>query len=549
MTSRYHVTVLAVVMAVLSLFLIGAGIFIAATSVSKPSADPQQSSPVVLDGTMQSFYQQEIHWHPCEADEITNALTAVPKNLTAYECATVQAPLDWENPSGETITLAVAVYRSGAANAPALFFNLGGPGGASTTSLVSQVRDSMGEALIEHYDIVALDPRGVGRSTPVKCLTDHEQDNFNDYGVISDDDVQQVKKQQAEGAVPTPEEEIAQTQELMRQFAEGCQKHSGNLAGYIDTVSAARDFDMVREILHQDKFNYLGYSYGTFLGATYADLFPSSVGRMILDAAVDPAAKSSEITALQMKGFDESIEHWIEDCQAAVSCPLDGDVRSGTAQLKKFLKDLEANPLETSDPQRPLTQSQALSAIIGIMYAEEAFPVLRQGLSQAMEQHDGSILLNIADLLSERQSDGTYASNAGQAIIAINSLDFVPVGEEKDWIPQTMQLRSELKIMDEFIGYEDAGLAAWPFERRTERRALKAAGAAPIIVIGQTHDPATPYVMSQNLAGQLQSGVLVTLEGWSHGAYSKTADQCIVDVVENYFLKGAVPENGLTCKG
>lgn len=532
---------------VVALTCIGFGVALVFRGAAPQKSAPEVSAPTVLDGTAKAFFAQNIQWGPCVPEDVSSPLGSSPKNLSSYECATIAAPLDWDKPEGETITLSIAVHRSGKPHAPVLFYNLGGPGGPAVSSLASQVRDSMGEELVEKYDIVAMDPRGVGASTPVRCLTDRERDNYNTYGVIRDEDVQTVVEQWDSGVILSPEEEIANTQRIMTQFAQGCRAHSGELAAHIDTVSVARDFDMLRTLLKQEKFNYLGYSYGTYLGATYADLFPASVGRMVLDAAVDPAISSSDIVALQMVGFDQSIMHWVEDCQAAVGCPLTGTQREGVAQLEKFLDRLKKNPLPTSDPQRSLTQPLALSAIVGMMYMEEGYSILRQGLTQALVQEDGSILLSLADLMSDRQEDGTYGNNSGDAIVAINSLDYPAEGTEKDWISQGMQLRSQLTVMDDFVGYENASLAAWPFKSERERKPLSAVGAGPIVVIGQTHDPATPYVMSQNLAGHLDSGVLVTQEGWFHGAYSKTAGECLVGAVESYLLDGVVPKDGLRC--
>lgn len=532
---------------VVSVTLLGSGIYLAAHTIEVTNTD-EQGPTVEVDGTLQGFYNQPVEWRPCGPEDITPFYSTPPKNLTPYECASILAPLDWDNLAGDTISLSVAVHRSGNDNAPVLFFNLGGPGGPAVSSLSTQVRDSMGGALVDAYDIVAMDPRGVGESTPVQCLTDHEKDNMNAWGVISDADVEKVKERAASETKLSPEDEIREAQEIMVQYAKGCEKHTGDLAAHIDTPSVARDFDMLRELMGQEKFNYLGYSYGTFLGATYAELFPSAVGRMVLDAAVDPAMQLSEISSLQMKGFDASLKHWIEDCQAGPSCPLPGDVREGVTRIKGFLKRLETQPMPTADPDRPLTQQLALGAMIGMMYDEQGYAPLTQGIGQALSQNDGSILLRLADFLSGRQDDGTFASNSSEALVAVNLLDFPVDGTAKDWIPQVMQLRSELDIMDEFVGYDSAGLAVWPFRQDVQRKPVTAEGAAPIVVIGQTNDPATPYVMSQNLARQLRSGVLVTQEGWSHGAYSKTAGTCVVDAVEHYLVDGQVPQDGLVCQ-
>lgn len=551
MTSRSRFIILISSLVVLGLVALSAGF--AALNANRayvPSTGgmSSQSADIELDGTLEAFYSQTVNWGPCEGKAITPSHETPPKNLTDYECATVTAPKDWENPSGETITLSVAVHRSGNDNAPALFYNPGGPGGSAVKILASQVRNSLGDALVEKYDIVALDPRGVGSSTPVVCMTDEERDRYNTHGVIDEVDIERAKTIETNKGPNTQDDEIALARDLSARIGKGCIEHSGDIAQYIDTVSAAYDFDMMRQLMGQEKLDYLGYSYGTFLGATYADLFPANVGRFILDGAVDPAMSGTEISALQMRGFDESLIHWIEDCQAGSSCPLTGDTEEGIARVKEFLKDLERQPMPTSDPGRPLTQNLAVTAMIGAMYNTEAFPVLTQGMTQALSVNDGSILLAIADLLNERNPDGTYASASTDALIAINSLDYEPSGTEQDWKSQVMILRNELTLMDQFVGYESAGLTAWPFERTATRKPVTAEGANPIVVVGTTHDPATPYVMSVNLAKQLSSGVLVTSEGWDHTAYSKDASQCVRDAVEGYLLSGSVPADGLRCE-
>ena len=491
-----------------------------------------------VDGTLQGYYGQKPQWRPCATSEINPTEGKAPRDRSAYECATLTAPLDWDVPAGETITLAIAVHRAPNAVrsggiAPALFYNLGGPGGAAVSSIVSQVRDSLGSRLVDAYDIVALDPRGVGASTPVRCRTDKELDEDAAGDLTAPEN-------------PTLEERIRLADESSRRISSGCQNLSGNIYQHVDTVSAARDFDMVRAVMGQETLNYLGYSYGTFLGATYAGLFPDKVGRFVLDGALDPAMGGNEVSDLQMRGFEASITHWIEDCQAGAGCPLTGGVTSGIEQMKNFLDGLKKTPLKTSDPDRPLTNNLALSAIIGLMYSTKTYSTLTQAMSMALEDRDGSALLYVADLLAERESDGTHSSNSADAIIAINQLDFSSEGTPEQWEASAKKLREDLPILGSDAGYASAGVDAWP-TTHAQRHPITAEGAPPIVVIGTLHDPATPYVMAENLAKQLSSGVLVSWDGWNHTAYSKDGSACVIRAVENYFLDNTVPENGLFC--
>ena len=493
------------------------------------SADPLPGKP-----TKDQFYSQPLNWRQCEVSEITSNGVAAPRDIDKYQCASLTAPLDWENLDGNQITLALAIHRADQSEGKALFFNLGGPGGAAVSSIVSQVNSSLGNGLVGAFDIVALDPRGVGASTPVRCLSDEDRDK-QAAGTGGDKDPN-----------ATPAQLIEQAKKDSADLAKGCQDLSGNLYKHVDTVNAAKDFDMVRALLGQDKFNYLGYSYGTFLGATYAGLFPTNVGHMVLDGAVDPAVQGDDLAAMQMRGFEASLRHWVEDCQAGRNCPLTGDADAGMRKMKAFFDSLENSPLQTSDANRPLTRNLAMSAVIGLLYSTETYSILTQAMTSALNSNDGSMLLFVADLLNERNKDGSYASNSMDAIVAINSLDYSPVGNADQWTKGYETLKSELLVFGEEAGFTSAGLEGWPTSH-AKRQPISAEGAPPIMVVGTTHDPATPYVMSQNLAKELSSGVLVTWDGWNHTAYSKSGSKCVATAVEGYFLRNVVPAADVQC--
>ncbi len=494
------------------------------------------SAPIdVHGGSVQAFYDQGITWGKCAPGTFDSYRGVDSSDPSEYQCAFLKAPLDWDNPDGDQISLALAIHRSGKKDAPALFVNPGGPGGAVVSALPYYAGQGIGEAVVNAYDIVALDPRGVGDSTPVFCMTDEEKDKYNAGSETEGTDAD------------SPQSAIAEVQEDSREFAQGCRDHSGAIFEHIDTVSAARDFDMVRSILGQDKLNLLGYSYGTFLGATYAGLYPAQVGRFVLDGALDPALSVDEVSSMQMRGLDASLQQWITDCATQASCPMGRTKDEGIANVRSFLESLEASPLPTNDPDRPLTEGLAVTAMIGAMYNTQWWPELTNAYSDATRRSDGTAMLEIADLMNSRNPDGTYADNSTDAINAINNLDYKPAGTDAEWIARADALKSELSILDRYVGYPSAGLSAWPTEH-AERAPIHATGAAPILVIGTTHDPATPYPMAEALASQLDSGVLITVEGWNHTAYRRGANQCVVRAVEDYLVKGTVPTDGLTCQ-
>ena len=494
------------------------------------------SAPIdVHGGSIQAFYDQGITWGKCAPGTFDSYRGVDSSDPSEYQCAFLKAPLDWDNPDGDQISLALAIHRSGKKDAPALFVNPGGPGGAVVSALPYYADQGIGEAVVNAYDIVALDPRGVGDSTPVFCMTDEEKDKYNAGSETEGTDAD------------SPQSAIVEVQEDSREFAQGCRDHSGAIFEHIDTVSAARDFDMVRSILGQDKLNLLGYSYGTFLGATYAGLYPAQVGRFVLDGALDPSLSVDEVSSMQMRGLDASLQQWITDCATQASCPMGRTKDEGIANVRSFLESLEASPLPTNDPDRPLTEGLAVTAMIGAMYNTQWWPELTNAYSDATRRNDGTAMLEIADLMNSRNPDGTYADNSTDAINAINNLDYKPAGTDAEWIARADALKSELSILDRYVGYPSAGLSAWPTEH-AERAPIHATGAAPILVIGTTHDPATPYPMAEALASQLDSGVLITVEGWNHTAYRRGANQCVVRAVEDYLVKDTVPTDGLTCQ-
>lgn len=536
------VAVVAVVVLLLPFIVNAAMLLINSFRYSESSIRP--SEPNAVSGTsIDDFYRQTINWGDCSTQQISDGSSVPPSDPQNYQCATLYAPLDWDEPSGEQITLSIAVHRSGVEDAPALFYNLGGPGGAAVSSLVGQVESGLGDAVVKMYDIVALDPRGVGASSPAICMTDAQRDAYATNGTLGEGGT-------AGGGVSgrdmDPAEIIAQAEELSAKIAEGCQQLSGNVYKHIDTVSVAKDFDMVRAILGQEKLNYLGYSYGTFVGALYADMFADKVGRFVLDGAIDPAMDINQVSDLQMEGFEASARHWLEECVAGKNCPFSGSVDDAVADLVAFLDAVADQPLETSDPHRPLTRNLAVTGIITGLYSSDSYSVLTGAMRQAVEDSDGSQLLYIADLSSERQDDGTFASNSMDALIAVNNADYEPVGTPEEWTQAAEKLADTLPIFGTDAGYASAALSAWPTDHAA-RHPVSAKGAQPIVVVGTTHDPATPYVMAQNLAAQLESGVLVSVEGWSHTAYSKKASRCVVDAVEGYLVDGTVPANGLSC--
>lgn len=483
----------------------------------------------------EDYYSQSIDWQPCAEEQVVLPLMEAPKDLDKYQCATIEAPMNWDDVSSESIELGIGRYVGGRAglDSPPLFYNLGGPGGGAVDSLAGVVANVLTKDVVQAYQIVALDPRGVGSSSPIWCMTDEERDEDNALDV----DLTGM----------STEEIVALADEEMADLGNQCVERNGDIVAFVDSDSAARDFDMARALVGAETLDYIGFSYGTMLGALYADIFPERVGRLVLDGALDPALDVNQVVALQTAGMEASLYNWIESCIAGKKCPLGSTLEEGKQTMIDFFDQVSAEPLETGDPLRPLTLGLARTAVVGSLYSTQFYPTLTLAVGQALEG-DGSTLLFLADYFNDRDMDGTYLSNSGDAFVAINSLDYAPVGTIEEWEVEGARLKAENPVLGGDGMFASAGLAAWPVQSRASRSPITSTDIPPLLIIGTTHDPATPYAMAESLHAAIPSSVLLTVEGWDHTAYNAGASPCVISAVDNFLLKGELPEGAVVCQ-
>lgn len=480
------------------------------------SSNPTNTLPAgpVPQG-FEEVYSQELDWNTCGGG--------------AFQCATVEAPMDWSDPNSERVGIAVQMYKARSSSPQGtVLINPGGPGG-SGVELVGYAPAIFGEKLLENYNILGFDPRGVGLSEPIKCLDSEAMDRHVAASYPAD----------------VTEKVLAVMQKDADAFASACKENSGPVMEFVDTQSAARDMDLIRALVGDEKLNYLGYSYGTQLGATYAGLFPANVGRAVLDGAIDLRLSSFEQTKQQAIGFENALRAFVENCQTNSDCVLTGSVDDGMEKVSTMLQSLGTNPLPT-DSGRVLTKSLGFYGVAQPLYAEALWPALEAGLHDAIAAQDGSTLLELSDEYFGRDEDGNYTSNQTEAFTAINCLDTRDVEDFAAMKKESEEIVKAAPTMGEFFGWGGVTCKNWPFPQAEQNFDLSAAGADPIMVIGTTNDPATPYVWAQGLAEQLDSGFLVTHEGEGHTAYGM-GNQCITDVVDSYFVDGTVPSEGKTC--
>ena len=479
---------------------------------------PQPVADSKIANELLPFYEQQLKWTSCGSGKIF--------------CSTLEVPADWNNPKGARLKLAV-VYRQAGSAKPlgSILFNPGGPG----SSGVTWVRDS-GEQigtsdLRENFNIVGFDPRGVGASEPkVKCLSAKENDAMF-YG--------------ASGAAVGSQADVEDTRAKMKKFVEACVKNTGSNLQFIDTFSAARDMDVIRAVFGDDKMNYLGFSYGTYLGTAYANLFPDRVGRMVLDGAIDPTVDEETQDLSQLKGFDQALRDFLADCLGNQDCPFTGTLAAAEKKVENLLLEIEKKPLDT-DTDRELTVWGALTGIIMPLYSQDWWPSLAEGFADALKG-DGTTLLSLADVYNDRGEDGTYLSNTIESNIAISCLDSRASSDAKAMGKSNKAMLAASSMLGRYWQFGALSCEQWPYPAVKKPDSFRASGSKPILVIGTTGDPATPYWQAVSLANEvLENGRLITFNGEGHTAYGLQSS-CINGAVDDYFIENVVPTEDPDC--
>ncbi|MEU1125526.1 alpha/beta hydrolase [Streptomyces sp. NPDC005899] len=457
-----------------------------------------------------------LDWQRCEARE--GGAAPGPE----WRCATVEVPLDHAKPDGDTIGIALirkqATRRS--ERLGSMLFDFGGPGGSGVEILPRAAAAYTG--LGTRYDLVGFDPRGVAGSAGVRCRGDEEQERaYREVDMTPD----------------TPAEEAAFVEDGA-DFGAGCLRLAGRILPHVGTTAAARDMDVIRRALGDAELTYFGVSYGTELGATYAHLFPERVGRFVLDAVVDPTADAVGHARNQATGFQRALENYLSD--------RGQDPQEGTRRVAELLRRVDRDPLPTSSG-RQLNENLAVLGIVTPLYSRSSWPRLTRALDEAVDDGTGDGLLELADSYNGRDASGHYdtQNHAQRAISCADTRARPTAAEARALVPEFRELSP---VFGPFLAWDTAGWCArWPVEGERDTPEASAPGAAPVLVIGTTGDPATPYEGARRMADELGDGVgvMVTNEGEGHGSYD--GSDCVTSLVDAYFLDGKVPADGYTC--
>ena len=493
------------------------------------------STGATIPKGLESFYRQNLTWTDCP-DGATG---------TAFKCATVTVPLDYDNPQEQTITVALRKLPSTSPSPQgSVFLNPGGPGGSGISLIESNAElyksGDLSEVLA-NYDVIGFDPRGVGQSTPITCWTP--------------EDVQAILAGQAEMPSYLTAGSAADIVAQGSREATACQEHTEvpEILDHADTRSVARDMDVMRALVGDKDLNYLGYSYGTYLGAVYTELFPDNIGRVVLDSAMDPTMNRQEAMEGDAAAAEQALRTYIESQQGQAGFPLSGTTDEAVAQLAAFLDGLDANPLTVSDSVTPLDRTKTVNAIGKLVNSSpDKWPLLNEGLTQAMNAHDGTALAKSAASLSGNSAPPPTTEKQVveqlrglKAFSANRCLDFPDTGNEASWDTALASYRHDYPVFHSALPQTDAFCHGWGHTSKTKAVDVDVEATNPMLVIGILHDPNTPYPWSQALVSRIRNSHLLSVDMYGHGATGRNA--CTSAKVSDFLVNGTLPSNGEVC--
>ena len=482
-------------------------------------ASTQAQSNAAYPSALRPYYEQRLRWASCPGG-----------SPPEFQCTGMKVPVSYANPKGFgdiTIQVTRRPATSSQNRLGSLVVNPGGPGGSGIE--YAQAADMIVSAsVLNRYDLVGFDPRGVGASAPLSCLTDAQLDAFL-----------------AADATPDTASEVSAFRSMSDALGKGCLKSNRELARRVDTESAARDMDILRGVLGDSRMTYLGKSYGTFLGSTYARLFPTRVGRFVLDGVVDPAMDNVALSKAQAMGFERAMRRFLSDCARRSNCPLRKDPDAAYRQLLDLIARTDAKPIPTSDRRRPLTQSLLQTGLIFGMYdSTYGWPAERNALRRVLAG-DGADMLSMIDFYLSRE-DGHYMDNSNEVIAAVNCID----RPDRPGVAAVQQLARKwaksYPMFGEVLAYGLLTCERWPAPA-VGRAAPWRGTTQPVLIIGNTYDPATPVEGAKALHKQMRNSRYIEWVGDGHTAY-RQGSSCVDSKVDRFYLSGTLPARDQVCR-
>lgn len=442
---------------------------------------------------------QKVRWQACHG---------------GFQCTTIKVPLDYTKPQGKTVSLAIVRLpaRDKKHRIGSVLINPGGPGASGIDFAESRPLPS---EILNRFDLVGFDPRGVGQSSPVDCGD--------------------AEKLYSADPVPDNAAETTALIDASQAYINACKAKYGDVLPFLGTRNVARDMDQIRIALGEPKISYVGFSYGTAIGQEYADLFPTRIRTMVLDGVVDVSQPGLAGAEAQGVAFQQALGDFVANCKTDTSCPLQPDPQ---AVIDRVQAATQAHPIPAPSADRPLGPGEFQLGVIEPLYSRSSWPELARALAQAANG-DGSNLVSLAD---------SYLGIGGfEVYFAVSCLDSAwPTGNPQAVIEAGQSIARQAPNVGEATVTDYIRCALWPTPPQP-LTAPKATGAPPILVVSTTNDPATPYDNGVKLAKELPHAVLITHEGDGHTVYSQ-GDSCVDDAVDQYLLTAKPPSANLTCR-
>ena len=468
--------------------------------VTACSSEARNSSPDITDPSVLTVndWETTLTWKECDS---------------GIDCASLEVPFDYSSPELGTFILPVARHRATqpASRIGTLLVNPGGPGSAAT-DWASYAVQVFSTSIVERFDIVAWDPRGVGGSDPaIDCV-----DTMDDYFRLD----------------PSPDNdgELESLVDGAKSFADSCAARSGDILTHVGTIDAARDMDVLRRALGEEKISFAGFSYGTKLGATWATLFPTSVRAAVFDGAIDPILGYVDDLILQAEGFETSLNTFLDQCDANQCSFMQVDETARQA-FDRIMLEIDNAPLICCPTRPPTNQGVAHMGIGVTLYASYRWGELEDALSAA-SSGDGQPLLMLFDDYFGRQNNG-FIDNSIDAYIAITCAD-----RDEQLTPQDiLGLESRLQNVAPRLGaswIQEMMICAHWTTPTQGGLSLRADTANRILVVGSVGDAATPLSGTRQLATTLGHARLVVSQLEQHTTYG--SDPCVTQIVDEYLL-------------
>jgi pimeloyl-ACP methyl ester carboxylesterase len=478
----------------------------------------------MTDSLRTHFYHQTINWRTCD---------------THLQCGEVVVPLDWQKVGSGSVHVALIRHRATGTRYGSLVVDPGGPGDSGVELVDDGVQDAVDKVVEAHYDIIGIDPRGVGLSTPINCLSDKQQDAYLYAPTV--------------GTIGSAAW-IADQKKRARTLANACVKNTGPLIAHVDTVNAAHDLDVVRAALNEKKLNYLGYSYGTFLGTVYAGLYPANVGRMVFDGPDNPwadeAGQESDIS--QDVAFDDDLVAFLKSCLAGsvkatghIPCAFSGSLGATKARVEALLAAADKHPIRNSDG-RVLDGATLATGISDALYDTSEWPELNKAFTQVVAGRATESFV-LADEYNDRDSDGSYYDNSTAAFDAISCLEGGHSVDLAADARELTKLKKDAPMLGPYDSYGDVYCSGWKFGPSVFPLPIHAASSGPLLIVATTGDPATPYGEAKQLVKQLVTSHLITYHGEGHTAYDE-GHPCVDNAVDAYLISGVVPPSDPQCR-